>query len=181
MTLDEAIKYAEEVAEEKFNNAVYIMDKMKSDVALENAEECKRCAEDHRQLALWLKELKQLRERQSCEDAISRQAVIDMISNAQILSDESGEYCGYCTEDIDIDSIPPVILQPTTGHWIGHKEHCENLGVLPSGLGAYEWCSNCDCGIDIVEWHRNNYNYCPNCGAKMIEIPTGSEKELDKV
>ena len=62
MTLDEAIKHAEEVAEEKLNNAVYIMDKMKSDVALKNAEKCKQCAEEHSQLAEWLKELKQLRE-----------------------------------------------------------------------------------------------------------------------
>lgn len=57
--------------------------------------------------------------------------------------------------------------EPKTGHWICHREHCENLGVMPSGLGAYEWCSNCDCGIDVKEWHRNNYNYCPNCGARM--------------
>lgn len=62
MTLDEAIKHAEEVTEEKLNNAVYIMDKMKSDVALKNAEECKQCAEEHSQLAEWLTELKQLRE-----------------------------------------------------------------------------------------------------------------------
>ena len=56
------------------------------------------------------------------------------------------------------------------------REHCENLGVMPSGLGAYEWCSNCDCGIDVREWHRNNYNYCPNCGANMFE-PQESEDE----
>lgn len=60
--------------------------------------------------------------------------------------------------------------EPRKGHWVGHREHCENLGVLPSGLGAYEWCSNCDCGIDVMEWHRNHYNYCPNCGAKMEEV-----------
>lgn len=57
--------------------------------------------------------------------------------------------------------------EPKRGHWISHREHCENLGVMPSGLGAYEWCSNCDCGIDVREWYRNHYNYCPNCGAKM--------------
>ena len=67
MTLDGAIKHAEAVAEKKFDNAVYIMDKiesgkLKSDIALSNAEECKRCAQEHRQLAEWLKELKQLRE-----------------------------------------------------------------------------------------------------------------------
>ena len=53
------------------------------------------------------------------------------------------------------------------GHWIGHREHCENLGVIPSGLGAFKWCSNCDCGIDVGEWQRHHYNYCPNCGADM--------------
>ena len=67
-----------------------------------------------------------------------------------------------------------VTPKEKTGHWIGHREHCENLGVMPSGLGAYEWCSNCDCGIDVREWHRNHYNFCPNCGAKMIE-PQESE------
>lgn len=62
MTLDEYIKYAEEVAEENYNNAVYILDKSKSDIALENAEKYKRCAEEHIQLMEWLKELKQLRD-----------------------------------------------------------------------------------------------------------------------
>ena len=61
-------------------------------------------------------------------------------------------------------------LEPKMGHWVGHREHCENLGVMPSGLGAYEWCSNCDCGIDVREWHRNHYNFCPNCGADMREV-----------
>ena len=43
MTIDEAIKHAEEVAEEQ-------------------VKRCEKCAEEHRQLAEWLKELKQLRE-----------------------------------------------------------------------------------------------------------------------
>lgn len=61
--------------------------------------------------------------------------------------------------------------EPKTGHWIEHVEHCESIGAIPSGLGAYKWCSNCDCGIDVREWHRNNYNYCPNCGADMRPEP----------
>jgi len=43
MTIDEAIKHAEEVAEEQ-------------------VKRCEKCAEQHRQLEEWLKELKQLRE-----------------------------------------------------------------------------------------------------------------------
>lgn len=66
--------------------------------------------------------------------------------------------------------IKALEQEPRKGHWIGHREHCENLGVMPSGLGAYEWCSNCDCGIDVREWHRNHYNFCPNCGADMREV-----------
>lgn len=59
MSLDEAIKHAEEVAEE--NQA--IVDSC--DYYGENMAKCEKCAEEHRQLAEWLKELKELRKR--CE------------------------------------------------------------------------------------------------------------------
>ena len=101
-----------------------------------------------------------------CDDAISRAWLKEAIHNF---------YYGLkhtpTEEDIQayIDAAPPVTPKQKMGHWIGHREHCEELGVMPSSLGAYEWCSNCDCGIDVKEWHRNNYNYCPNCGAKMAE------------
>ncbi len=58
-------------------------------------------------------------------------------------------------------------LKPRKGHWISHREHCEMNNLLPSGLGSYFWCSECDCGIDSKNFSRVNYNYCPNCGAKM--------------
>ena len=74
-----------------------------------------------------------------------------------------------------IKGMSSVTPKQKMGHWIGHKEHCEKLGVMPSGLGAFKWCSNCDCGIDVKEWHRNNYNYCPNCGVKMINLWEGEE------
>ena len=93
-------------------------------------------------------------------DTISRQTAIDAMRE---------ETCGCCWDAKDILEHLPSVSTEKTGRWIGHREHCENLGVMPSGLGAYEWCSNCDCGIDVREWHRNNYNYCPNCGAKMEE------------
>ena len=64
MTLDEAIKHAEEVAEEKLNNAINIRNKMKSETALENAKECEKCADEHRQLAEWLKDYKRLKEQE---------------------------------------------------------------------------------------------------------------------
>ena len=65
MTIDEAIKHAEEVADKKER------EKQKWDKWLEHDNDyraiaekmsCESCAVEHRQLAEWLKELKQLRE-----------------------------------------------------------------------------------------------------------------------
>lgn len=56
MSLDDAIKHCEEVAEE--NQA--IVDSC--DYYGENMAKCEKCAEEHRQLAEWLKELKELKE-----------------------------------------------------------------------------------------------------------------------
>ena len=69
MTLDEAIKHAEEVAE-KFESLHERYENMDEDRLLFRVEEneCKNCAKEHRQLANWLKELKQLREQELCED-----------------------------------------------------------------------------------------------------------------
>lgn len=64
-------------------------------------------------------------------------------------------------------AIKALEQEPKTGHWIGHREHCEMNNLRPSGLGSYFWCSECDCGIDSKNFSRVNYNYCPNCGAKM--------------
>ena len=77
MTLDEAIKHCEEVAEdnectahsltkdgwqEHFDNLTRGKETEYKNVRDEMANSCLECAEEHRQLAEWLKELKQLRE-----------------------------------------------------------------------------------------------------------------------
>ena len=54
MTLDEAIIHAEEVAEINENIAYNTDSENWMDIA-----QCEKCAEEHRQLAEWLKELKQ--------------------------------------------------------------------------------------------------------------------------
>ena len=60
MTLDEAIKHAEEVAEEKESEA-QDLEYSKLDWKHE-ANRCSKCAEEHRQLAEWLKDYKRLLE-----------------------------------------------------------------------------------------------------------------------
>ena len=67
MTLDEAIKHCEEVAEESEYSAIMFKQKKEVSAFLEKAEaekaenDCQQCAADHRQLAEWLKELKERR------------------------------------------------------------------------------------------------------------------------
>lgn len=62
MTLDEAIRHAEKVAEENQKRSEHIREKMKSELALKNADECETCADEHKQLAQWLRDYKRLLE-----------------------------------------------------------------------------------------------------------------------
>lgn len=89
MTLDEAIKHAEEVADGH--------DRIKN-IKVVTAYEC-QCAEEYRQLAEWLKDYKRLLEQESCEDAISRKKVIDTI------------YRECSGENLDIDFAKVLLLQ----------------------------------------------------------------------
>ena len=85
MTIEEAIKYAEEVAEKQekmakewHENQVRKCDLFPfADMDYTNENECKECAAEHRQLAEWLKDYKRLLEQEPCEDAVSRQVVLD--------------------------------------------------------------------------------------------------------
>ncbi len=58
MTIDEAIKHAEEVAKEKESEAEDL-EYSKLDWKYE-ANQCSKCAAEHRQLAEWLKQLQKI-------------------------------------------------------------------------------------------------------------------------
>lgn len=60
LTLDEAIKHCEEVAEQKEHDSITTTGDYELDITMK--EGCIQCAADHRQLAEWLTELKDLRE-----------------------------------------------------------------------------------------------------------------------
>lgn len=85
------------------------------------------------------------------KEYIEKQAVEDMIENAHLISE--GEYCGYCTEDIDINSIPVADVVPVVhGKWDDSLD-----GITP-------YCSVCGCTHKCL---IRTPLYCPNCGAKM--------------
>ena len=70
MTLEEAIEHAEKVAEENEKISLYTpVEYIPADLSI---EQCQNCADDHRQLAEWLKELKVVKDliKQHDEDSM---------------------------------------------------------------------------------------------------------------
>lgn len=64
MTLDEAIKHAEEVAEEKDMQAGFDTDYLCYQMSDAERNQYKKCAKEHRQLAGWLEDYKRLLEQE---------------------------------------------------------------------------------------------------------------------
>lgn len=96
-------------------------------------------------------------EPQPCEDCVSRKLLSDNICegiscNECSFKEIDGE-CG-CLLQKRFDELPSV--QPTrpTGKWT------EKTG---EGFDAWAECSKCGC----VNPFEDDFNYCPNCGAKM--------------
>lgn len=91
MTIDEAIKRAEEIAE--YNQKVVDTHHISDDISLdelyaddteiidEQLEGYKECADDYSQLSEWLKDYKRLLEQQPCEKCVSLASVYEIIGN----------------------------------------------------------------------------------------------------
>ena len=66
------------------------------------------------------------------------------------------------TEETPRDNLPSVNPQPKTGHWITTRTFMHD--------GEF-YCDRCKCDSPQNE----KWDYCPNCGAKMVE-PQESEE-----
>jgi hypothetical protein len=88
-----------------------------------------------------------------CEDAISREEVINCFTWTNTKDD-----VWYA-----VKALPSVYPKQKTGHWI-------KIESYPLQEHDYE-CSEC-----LKETDDNTWKYCPDCGAKMVE-PQESEGE----
>ncbi len=171
MTLDEAIKHAEEIAEENENKAQMWHKLLKNRIAgfsdLQAENNCIKCAEEHRRLAEWLKDYKRLLEQQPCEDCISREETKQFLYERidRLNDDELYDIFSKIIDDM-YNELPSVTPQPKMGRWMTWKEAGNDI---PSET-RFE-CSVCHdaaqtlCnGLDLLS------TYCPNCGAKMQEV-----------
>lgn len=101
-------------------------------------------------------------EQEPCEDAISRQAVIDAIFAEPLY--KPGMKKRYAEEAVPaifekIKLLPYVTPQQRTGHWIKPKGK-----VKPFGDDTVQ-CDMCGFFTDVDCY----YNFCPNCGCMMVE------------
>ena len=98
--------------------------------------------EDYEELDEIIKAL----EKESCEDAISRQSVLDYLKYLH----------GEMSEEEFVKALPSVTPARPSGHWIDHSDE------------GYVECSNCgsatNCDGNIADLH-----FCFSCGAKMDE------------
>ena len=84
----------------------------------------------------------------------------DAISRADAVRVASG-YCHPANIAKELAKLPPVTPIRPKGHWIRELIRNEKGGCI----GAKMICSKC--GNDNK--HDEYMNYCPNCGAKMVE------------
>ena len=90
-------------------------------------------------------------------DLISRQAAIDRLKREEkVLYTPTG--MNYLIRAIK--DLPPVNPQPKTGHWINGDCKGGNCSICGEYYAFYP--------------ESGDFNYCPNCGAKMVE-PQESE------
>ena len=107
-------------------------------------------------------ELPSVKPQESCDvpdindgDIISRQAAINAVSEALERTFVENEEVAKGI----INKLPSVKPQEKTGH----REY--------NGIYDHYLCGNCKTVVMDYD------NYCPNCGAKLSEIPRGSESE----
>jgi len=103
-------------------------------------------------------------EQQPCEDAISRQAVLEglaSIAKAKAKSDAQKSMMGRTM--FFVERLPSVSTEKT-GRWITTRTFMHD--------GEY-YCNKCKCDAP----NNEKWDYCPNCGAKMLPQPYKAESE----
>lgn len=158
MDLDSAIQHCEEVMMENLEKT---KDRNASDPIAIN---CGECAEEHHQLAEWLKELKAYKEQSG--DAISRQEVLNSINAVCIYENEYNLTAKHIKDAVK--QLPPVTPQPCENAISREKKTGRWILTMPRG--AEEWsykCSECNFWKYKKTINLSKFKYCPNCGAKM--------------
>ena len=113
-------------------------------------------------------------EQEPSGDLISRQSAISLADDLkQDLPDDEriadmvmAHNDGILEYQTQLSLLPSVKQEPKTGHWKLYRDY--------KNVVDYPQCNICGAVI-ALSLSMDNLNYCPNCGAKMIE-PQESEE-----
>ena len=99
---------------------------------------------------------------QECEDAVSRQAVLDIVKFEEnwlfdAKSNNADTDIAFSGIRTQVAKLSPVTSARKKGKWIFSGSYDE-VGML--------YCSCCKHEIDVSDGY---FKYCPNCGARMDE------------
>ncbi len=94
-------------------------------------------------------------------DCISRQTVLTYIEF--ILTHGMGKKKSFEFIKKFVEKLPPVTPKQKMGHW-EWVQYDSN-----SAIGNFH-CSECNFIPASFNWASKHLNYCPNCGAKMLEV-----------
>lgn len=96
-------------------------------------------------------------------DYISRETIMAIIDTAKKMYLHDFNAVEVVQQIVSkLNNMPSEDVQPVKhGRWIGIYEYCEKNGYIPSGMGIYYWCSECD------KSEKKTSDYCPHCGARM--------------
>ena len=103
--------------------------------------------------------------KEPCEDAVSRQAVLDYLKNNV---DDFPDYHEAIEKILDLPSVQP---KAKTGRWSRKTkvDAYDIAGVKTWGIKCQ--CDKCDFTTIVVE-DFGYYKYCPHCGAKAVKNET---------
>ena len=96
-------------------------------------------------------------------DYISREAVIKLLTKVGAESpDSKRRTVAKCINEIELLSTANV--EPVRhGEWGRIDDDWDSLSTFQCSVCGEEWCFEIDEDLPSL-----NYNYCPNCGAKMV-------------
>ena len=135
MTIDEAIRHCEEVAEQKERDSVELIDMLDE----LDVDACKECAAENRQLTEWLRELKELRDKHwdECrqiahyDDELKEAKRLLKLAVEDIYNARRGFSCAICDmpkNDIDVEKRCEVDnVKPDCKYKWKHADEAEKL------------------------------------------------------
>lgn len=148
LTLDEAIKHCLEVAEDNETKAQKIGVQFLGTTKDKEATDCRECAADHRQLAEWLTELKELR---NSIGAVKLKDMKEAVGLLQELNAENDQLTSQLAEakwllKSAVEDIHELLCD---------KKNLDGNGQSCNICSYIEWCPCCkECTIreDLRNW-----------------------------